>query len=536
MRENAKKFWYFISKNKLTVPSAAVILGSTYLVSNILGVVRERMIAAQFGASHLTDIFYASFKIPDLIFNLLVLGAVSSAFIPIYIDYLSDKKKDESNYVASNFMNFLLIFTIIFGVLIYGLAWKLVPILLPGFFKDGLAADFNTYEVTVRSVRIMLLSPIIFAISSVLGGILNSHKRFFAYALAPVVYNLSIIAGIYFFTDKTNPPVYGLLWGVIIGAILHAAIQIVPTFLAGFRWKPVLNFRKYELPKIIKLTVPRIAALGAQQVNILMDALVASYFIGGITVLNLANNIQTVPTVIFAIAIATAVFPLLSEQNSKKMQKEFKHTFSESLRKILYFMIPASVGLFVLRAQTVRLLYGVGEFSWESTIWTARALGYFSLGLVAQGVIPLLLKAFYALKNTKIPFYVSVITMIVNVVFAVILPFYTNMGVSGVALAFTIAGFVNAGLLYYFLEKEMGALDKENKIFATGIKLVLTSLFMGLMVYYSLRVFDTFLDTHTVIGLGLQTLGAISIGAFTYFGITHYLEINDVGGIFKKSV
>lgn len=199
-------------------------------------------------------------------------------------------------------------------------------------------------------------------------------------------------------------------------------------------------------------------------------------------------------------------------------------------------MIPSSVGLFILRAQVVRLLYGVGEFSWDNTIWTTKALGFFAIGLIAQGLIPILLKAFYALKDTKTPFYISVLTMIVNILFAVILPLYTELELAGVALAFTIAGYVNASLLYFYLEKKIGALDRENRMFATGTKLVLISLIMGFVVHYSLRLFNLFLDTHTVIGLGLQTLGAIVVGAVIYFGLTHVFKIEETGNIFRKSV
>lgn len=537
MREKARKFWYDINQRKLTIPSAAVILGSTYLVSNVLGMFRERLIAAQFGAGHLTDIFFASFKIPDVIYNLLVLGAVSSAFIPIYVHALKKEDNDESNAIASNFLNFLLLLTIVAGVVLYALAWKLVPLLLPGLFTEGIATDIHTLSVAVTSVRIMMLSPILFALSAVFGGILNSKKRFLAYALAPVIYNLSIIFGIVYLSPLTDPPIYGLLYGVILGAFLHALIQFLPAIWTGFRWKPILNFRKFELPQIIKLTIPRLLAMGAQQVNIVVDTMIASFFIGGITVLSLANNIQTVPTVIFGIAIATAVFPLLAEQRSQGLHDDFKKTFSESARKILFFMIPSSIGLLVLRAQVVRLLYGVGNFTWDNTYWTTKALGFFAIGIVAQGLIPLLLRAFYAIRDTKTPFVISLITMIVNIILAVSLPFIgvLDLGVAGVALAFSLAGFVNMGLLFFLLESKVGKIDKDNKMFAAVVKISVVSLVMGVMVHYALYLFDAFVDTATVYGLLIQTSGSILIGLIIYLGFTHLLHVEEAGKIFKQS-
>lgn len=538
MRQRAKKFIYLISEKKLTVSTAALVLGVTYFISNILGLIRERLVAAQFGASHLTDIFYASFKIPDVIFNLLVLGAVSAAFIPIFVDYISDdKKKEESNLVASNFMNFLLILVLVLGLAVYVLAWKLVPLLLPGFFQSGVSEDVNTLKVAVWSVRVMLLSPIFFAISAVFGGILNSHKRFLAYALAPVIYNLSIIFGIVYLTPLFDPPIYGLLGGVVLGAIFHALIQLVPTYLTGFRWKPVLNLKKHELPKIIKLTVPRLMAMGAQQINIVIDTMVASFFVGGITVLTFANNIQTVPTVIFGIAIATAVFPLLSEQKSKGLNDDFKKTLSESARKILYYIVPASVGILVLRAQIVRLIYGIGHFGWDETYWTTKALGFFALGIAAQALIPLFLRGFYAIRDTKTPFVVSIVTMFVNIIFAVTLPFigYLELRVAGVALAFSIAGFVNIFLLYWLLQGKIGKIDRDNKLFSAFIKIGLLSIIMGVLVHYSLYFFDNFVETKTVTGLITQTFGAITLGALFYFASTFIFKLEEAGKIFRRS-
>lgn len=536
MTKRVKKFWYEIANKKLTVTRASLILGITYLSSNILGVIRERLIAARFGASHMTDIFYASFRIPDLIFNLLVLGAVSSAFVPIFIDYLTKKKEEESNFVASNFLNFLLLTTIVFGILLYALAWKLVPLLLPGFFSGGVEADFHTLEVAVKSVRLMLLSPILFAASSVFGGILNSHRRFVAYALAPVVYNMAIILSIVYLAPRFDIPIYGIIYGVLAGAFLHAAIQFFPALSSGFRWWPVLSLRKYDLPKIIKLTVPRMLAMGTQQVNIIVDTIIASFFVGGITVLSFANNIQTVPTVIFGIAIATAVFPVLAEFNSRDNRNDFKESLSESLRRVLFFMVPAAIIFFVLRAQIVRLLYEVGHFSSENVYWTTKSLGYFAIGIAAQGVIPLLLKAFYALKDTKTPFLISIFVMIVNVILSVSLPFIKvlDFGVAGVALAFSIAGFINAFLLLYYLKNKIGNIDKSNRLFSGFTKITLTSLTMGMIIHYLLYFFDRFVNTGEFSGLLLQTTGSFLIGLAFYFAMTMIFKIEEPGKIFKS--
>jgi putative peptidoglycan lipid II flippase len=532
---NVKKFWYYISNKKLTIANAAFILGVTGLLSNILGLYRERMVAGKFGAGDMTDAFYASFTLPDIIFTLLVLGAVSSAFIPVFVEKLSAGKSKEANELASSFLNLLLIFSALFGVVIFILAPQLVPFLFPGFFNRP-EASFDMYQTTVNMTRLLILSPIFFAVSAVFGGILNSHKRFIAYSLAPLIYNLSIIFGIVFLTPYFDPPIYGVAVGVVIGAFLHAFIQLAPVLATGYRWKSILDFRNGDIPRLIKLMIPRSLAIGTSQINLLVDTLVATFFVGGITVLRFANNIQTAPTVIFGIAIATAIFPVLSEARSKGDMADFMKNFSWSARRILFFMIPVTIGIIVLRAQIVRLIYGTGNFTWDDTYWTTKALLFFAIGLVAQGLIPLLLKAFYSIQDTKSPFYIAVIVMVINIVLSVSLPFIPalELGVAGIALAFSIAGIVNAILLFAALHDKIGALDPDHKIFESTTRLIAASMAMGLAVHYSLYFFDIFFDNSYTMGLLLQTTAATLTGIAVYLFITWRLKCEETTFFINK--
>jgi putative peptidoglycan lipid II flippase len=184
------------------------------------------------------------------------------------------------------------------------------------------------------------------------------------------------------------------------------------------------------------------------------------------------------------------------------------------------------------------LIFGLGNLSWESTYWTAKALGFFAIGLVAAGLIPLCLRAFYAMKDTKTPLLISIVVMIVNVLLSVTLPFIPGLGlgVAGIALAFSLAGFLNVSLLFYFLHNKIGALDRDNKIFASSARLFFAAVIMGIIAHYSLYVFDIFLDTHTVLGIFLQTLGAVIVGILTYLGLTRLFARDETGLIFEKSV
>ena len=531
-----KKFWYFISDRKLTIGNAAFILAATGLISNILGLYRERMIAGAFGAGRMTDAFYASFTLPDMIFNLLILGALSSAFIPVFVEKLARGKKEDAQEVANSFMNFILLSAIVFGVVIFIAAPKLVPFMFPGFFKIKTSDSINMYWLTVNMTRIMILSPIFLSISGVFGGILNSYKRFVAYALAPLIYNLSIILSVVYLRGYFETPIYAIAVGVVAGAMLHALIQLPSVISTGYRWKPKIDFQRGEVARIVKLMVPRTMAIGASQINLLIDTFIASFFVGGITVLKFANNIQTVPVVIFGISIATAIFPVLSENYSKDNMKEFMKSFSWSARRILFFMIPATVGIIVLRAQIVRLIYGIGNFSWENTYWTTKSLLFFSFGLIATALIPLLVRAFYSIQDTRTPLYISLVTMVVNIVLSLSLPFISvlQLGVAGIALAFSIASIVNAILLSIWLHSKIGLLDPDHKIFESTARLVFASLLMGLITYGSLYFFDRFVDTNYVIGLLLQTAGAICVGGLSYFAITWIFRCEETLYMIRK--
>lgn len=532
-----KKFWYDISSKKLTIGNAAFILAATGLLSNILGLYRERMIAGAFGAGRMTDAFYASFRLPDTIFNLLILGALSSAFIPVFVEKLTKKNEEDAQYVANSFMNFILLASIAFGIVIFLAAPKLIPLMFPGFFNTPTTDSADMYQLTVVMTRIMILSPIFFGISAVFGGILNSYKRFVAYAIAPLIYNASIIFSVVYLRGYFETPIYAIAIGVVVGAALHALVQLPSVLATGYRWRPVIDMKRGEVARIVKLMIPRTLAIGASQVNLLVDTFIASFFVGGITVLNYANNIQTVPVVIFGISIATAIFPVLAENFSKNDMREYMKSFSWSARRILFFMIPATVGIIVLRAQIVRLIYGIGNFSWENTYWTTKSLLFFSFGLVATALIPLLVRAFYSIQDTKTPLYISLVTMLLNIVLSLSLPFIPalELGVAGIALAFSIASIVNAVLLTIWLHGKIGVLDPDHKIFESTARLILASLLMGLLTYGSLYFFDIYVDTNYVVGLLLQTAGSICVGGLSYFAITWAFGCEETVYILKKA-
>ncbi len=423
-------FKKFFNKSITNVTAAAALVAISSLISRLLGVIRDRILAGSFGAGSTLDIYYAAFRIPDLIFNLVVLGALSAGFIPIFSSLIKNKNNNklennkEAWLLASNILNFLflgLAFLSIIGIIF---SPQLTKLIAPGFSQEE---QLSTALLT----RIMFLSPIFLGMSGVLGGILQSFKRFVIYSLAPIFYNIGIIIGALFFVNFWG--ISGLAWGVVLGAFLHFIIQIPSTLNLGFKYSLFLSWRDKKIRRIGKMMIPRTLSLAISQINLVVITIIASSLpSGSLTAFNFANNLQSFPIGIFGISFAIAAFPALAENaNNKEMLG--KH-FSSAIRQILFFIIPATILIIALRAQIIRVVLGTGNFDWRSTLMTMNALGFFAVSLFAQATIPLLTRVYYARENSHTPFYFGLFSIIINI----ILSFYfsSSLGVAGLALAF----------------------------------------------------------------------------------------------------
>src|SRR3989338_10358242 len=294
-----------LPRQSKTLLGASTMLAFLGLLSRVLGVLRDRILASRFGASDLLDVYYVSFNIPDLIFNLLIIGAVTSAFIPVFIEYQSKKDGEEWD-LANNFLNILVaIMAMTAGVMFVFTPW-LIRLIAPGFSPEK-------RELTILFTRVMLFSPMILSVSVVIGSILQVFHRFLAYALAPIMYNLGIIFGAIFFVPKFGP--LGLAEGVVLGALFHLLVQLPALKGTGFKWKKVWNFGDSGMRKILKLMVPRTIGVAVIQINfIILNALSSRISPGSVTVINLANNFQYLPISLVGISTAVASFPTLYRQ------------------------------------------------------------------------------------------------------------------------------------------------------------------------------------------------------------------------------
>ncbi len=457
--------------NKRIIISGAVIIGVTSIISRLMGVYRDRLFSTTFGAGSSLDAYFAAFRIPDTIFNLIVVGAVSSAFIPLFTDFLVKKNSAGAFRLANNLMNVLMLGLVAIAGIIFLIAPWLMPLLGPGM-------DAATQELTLHLTRLMLISPIFFGISNIASGILNSYRKFFVYSLTPIVYNLAIIAGTIFLVPYWG--IYGVAVGVIIGSLFHWLIQVPSIVKLGFHYRPLIDLKDKALRHVLKLMAPRTLGLAVYQLNLFISTSIATTVaMGAVSIYNFANNLQSLPYSVIGISLSTTAFPVLAASASAQNRGEYVSVLSRTIRQILFLIIPASILMMLLRAQIVRIILGAGQFDWEATVLTASTLGYFVISLFAQSLVPLLAKAFYAIQNTIVPVVVSIISMAINIGLALWLT--KPMGVAGIALAFSVSSFVNMIALLLILHVKMGGLE-DVKIIASIIKTIIASAIMALVV------------------------------------------------------
>ena len=511
---------------KSTLLEASTLLAATYLLSRILGVVRDGLLSARLGAGNISDAYTAAFAIPDFVFNLLILGALSSAFIPIFVEHLhkDGSGSDEAWGLVNTLVNFgIVLLSVILGVAAI-LAPALVHIVTPGF-------DPAKKEMVINMMRVMLLSPLFFGIGNLAGGILNSFHNFFAYALAPILYNVGIICGIVFLYPHFG--YMGLAYGVVLGAFMTLVLQIPGVFLLGYRYRLKIDLKHPAFQRMAWLMLPRTIGLGIAQINDVLNGVVFASLLGAgsIWVWKTADDLLNVSIGVFGIPFAVAVFPLLAQQYTLKQLPEFADNVVKTARQILFFIVPSMMFYWLLRAQAVRLIYGHGAFGWEATRFTVTVLAFITFSLVAQALIPLLARAFYAMQDTKTPLTISLITLVLDVALA--WPLMHQWKLVGLAVALSISTLVNLYLLASILAKRLEGFSwREIWIFLARI--VPASVVMGGGGYVMLRVMDLIIDTHRTLGLAAQTGVTMIVMTLTYLAVCQLLKVPEVALVMRR--
>ena len=531
------------SKRIFTVPQASVLSAASIIMvmivaSRILGLVRQRTLAHFFAPEELS-LFFAAFRLPDTIFEVLVFGTFASAFIPVFTKAL---KKGNSKVweTASIVVNLGLIIFVVLAVISAVFADNIYSVFAPGY-------DPIQRGQIVRAARILFAAQAFFVVSYVLTGVLESLRRFLVPALAPLFYNVGIIAGTILLFPRL-----GLLApavGVFVGAAAHFLIQLPLAMRLGFRFSSAMRPNR-QVKQIGKLAAPRMIELTFLQVSKTVELFLSSLISSAAyTYFTFGNTLQLLPVGLFGISIAKASLPTLARQS--ETPKKFRETLFSSLYQIVFLVVPVATILIVLRIPIVRLVYGTEIFGWEATVQTGKVVSAFAVGVVFQAVSALLARGFYALSDTKTPVIVSISSIVIVVIASFLLIFGFSLPVWGLAAAFSLGSFFQSIILFYLLNKRTGG-QFSFKLLAPVIKSGIAALGSGAVMFFLLKIFDRsvwvkrlsflgaiestkviafekfVLDTRFTVNLLILTIFVSIVGGLVYLGLSVVLRNREV--------
>lgn len=419
------------------------------LIARLLGLLRDMVFYTWFGRTHITDAYNAAFSVPDLIYLLLVGGALSSAFIPVFSSYLAREQEEEAWKAASIVLNYTIMamLALIFIGEIY--TRPLVLLLVPNLPVEEI-------NLTVLLTRVMFIQTFFMALNGIAMGVLNSKQHFTWPAIGSILYNVGIIA-----VGLAMARVWGIMAfsiGVVVGSIINFLVQVPALLRAGIKYYPSLNYRHPGFRQIITLMIPVAVGLSVTQINLFITQNLASGLAeGSISALRLAQRIMQLPIGIFGTSIALAVFPTMNFQAAREEIRDLKRTFSLGVRAIFLITIPAGVGLIALREPIIQLFFQQGKFTAADTASTAWALLFYSLGLFAYSALQLLNRVFYSLKDTLTPVIVGIVSIGLNILFSILM--VGPMQDRGLALAYSAAGILNMLILIVLLKWRLQSID-----------------------------------------------------------------------------
>lgn len=531
---------------------AAFLLGFFALMSQVLALVRDRLLAHTFGASSSLDVYYAAFRVPDFIYTSIASFVSITVLIPFLSRYFREDDSADARARARVFLGSVFSVFMASIMLVSVVAFILMPYLAP-----YLAPGFDSEQLSLLTLlsRMMLLSPILLGVSNLFGSVTQLFKKFFVYALAPVLYNGGIIAGVIFFYPSFG--LTGLAIGVILGALLHMLIQIPVVRESGLFPKLSLSFDWATIREVVALSLPRTIALSASVFTLMIiTALASMVYSGAISVFNFSFNLQSVPLSIIGVSYSLAAFPTLAGFFSRGERALFAEHIVEALRHIIFWSLPITALFIVLRAQIVRVILGSGSFSWADTRLTAAALALFSVSILAQGVVLLLARGFYAAGETKIPLFVNIAASAVTVFLSLELisvfestPTFRYFmesilrvdDLSGTAilmlpLAYSIGMLGNALLLWFFFESRHVATIPRS-LNRTLFESFSAAVFIGFVSYLSLVIFGHVFNLNTFLGIFFQGLFSGVFGIIAGVALLKLLgsrELTDVSAALHK--
>lgn len=538
----------FLLKQQTNILSAAFVLMATAIFSQFLGLVRMRILAANFGASDTLGVYLVSSRIPDFLFQLLIAGALTTAFIPVFTNFIHHGKTEAANKMASTILNLGFLIFCIISITLFIFAPFFLKIINPG-------SGYSTDQMILMAnlMRVIIFGQLIFLIATFFASILQSHNHFLVAGVSAALYNLGIIVGILLLSDRIG--IYAPAVGVIIGACFFAIFQFPFVKKVGFKYKPNFSIKTEGVKEVGKLMVPRTLSILILQFGTLITVSLVSFLPSAgrsYVIYDYAITLAFAPIVLFGQSIAQAALPVLSREKDNLMN--FRATFSASYIQMLYLIMPVSVLFLVLRIPIVRLVFGAAQFDWSATVLTGRTLAFFSLSIFASALIYLVSRAFYALHDTKTPLLIGIISTFIMIILSLSFVLFWNqnlqniaqvytgrfrlvpVGVESLAFSYTVAAITNLMLLLFFLNKKIKLLKLDFII--PQLKIFLCVIFMGFALYIPIKLLDQLVfDTTRTVNLILLTGISSLIGFGIYFFLTWLFDVKEASTfllMFKK--
>jgi putative peptidoglycan lipid II flippase len=499
---------------KLAEASLIVMVG--FVASRLLGLVRAVVLAQQFGTGREYEAFIAALTIPDLVFQVLAGGAVGSAFIPVFKGYFARDDDQGAWRLTSLVISLALLITVPTSLVLAIFARPLTELVVPAW-------DPASKDLTATLMRTMLITPAIFAVSGFATSVLNSFQRFLLTALAPIVYNASIIVSALVFWHLG---IEAVAIGVAVGSLLHLLIQVPGLVAVGMRYRFGIDLVHPGVREVVRLMGPRMIGLGVTQVNQLVNVILASYLIvGSIGYLNVAWLMLMTPLVL-AMAVSTAVFPTLAEESASNHPDAVREVFLISLRTILFLTIPMAVGLITLGEPLIRLLFEYGAFTAESTRLTHWALIWYAIGLGGHATVEIVDRVYYALHDTWTPVKAASLAFAINLLLGLIL-MWTPLNYGGLALANSLAALSEATLLMFLIRRRIPGLDLA-PVGKSLARTVAASLLMGLTVGMLPRLIQDHLSLAPSLELLIVVGLVVLAGGMVYFAFSFLLQSEEL--------
>jgi putative peptidoglycan lipid II flippase len=527
------KIFKFLNRDLFTMNQAALVLAVFSFLSQIFGVLRDHLLASLVGPSSNLDVYYAAFRIPDFIYNSFGVLFSVTVLIPFIAQYIEQEKQDGHNGAFKRFLNsifsvYMLGMTMLSLLLIVLMPW-LTRIVAPGF-SGGEHAQLVEYA------RIMLISPFLFGLASLLSSFAQVQKKFFAFAIAPLLYNVGILLGIIFLRPYLG--MIGVVLGVVIGAMLYFGVQVPTLVKLGKLPKFDLNIDWNTIKRVMKLSLPRTLSSSLNNITFIIIGAIASLLAAGsISIFQFSYNIENTPLLIIGVSYAVAAFPVMTRMYAAGEKKELLDVLYRTTRNIFFMCIPASLLMIVMRAQIVRLLLGAGVFSWNDTRLVAASVALFSLSIVAQCMELLMVRAFFAVGDTKTSLMINIWSTVVTIGSVVVLlfvyhdstvfsAFLDNLlrinGTKGTSvvllpLGFSIGETINTIALWFAFRKKIPATKIDRRALSRSLlHMIGAALIAATASYVMLSYIGTSVTGTHFIGVLIQAIIASTIGVVVY--------------------